>query len=84
MTQLKDDDHLAWRRVHATWDSQFSLILYELVDLPSESSRVGQRLLSVLFQYLDESVSKYLSFCSSRMTLLTSSCRWLPCWTATA
>ena len=55
-----------------------------LIDLPSESSSVGQRLLRVLFQYLEERVSKYLSFCSSRMTLLTSSCRWLPCCTATA
>ena len=30
------------------------------------------------------SVSKYLSFCNSKIVLLISFWRWLPCWTATA
>ena len=34
--------------------------------------------------FLLVSCSKYRSFCSSRIVLLISLTRWLPCWTATA
>ena len=45
----------------------------DLSVIPSESSVMGQSVLRVLFQYLLPRVSKYRSFCSSRITLLISS-----------
>merc|ERR1719245_625768 len=45
----------------------------DLSVIPSESSRIGQSLRLVLFQYLPDSFSKYSLFCNLSIDLLISS-----------